>query len=109
MIDDWALSEPLAERFRDGRGFVHRGTETALRRLSLVTPAESATNGATVSLGRPYPGLAMKTTSQRPASGGIVGGLWPEIEFSWMKSNFCRKRFLRVLKTRHSKIGPEPA
>jgi hypothetical protein len=35
-----------------------------------VTPAESATNGATVSLGRPYPGLEMKTNSLPPASGG---------------------------------------
>jgi hypothetical protein len=40
-----------------------------------VTPAESATNGLTVSLGRPYPGFAMKINSQRPASGGIAGDL----------------------------------
>ena len=46
-----------------------------------MTPAESATNGATVSPGRTYPGLAMKTNSQRPASGGVAGNLELAMKF----------------------------
>jgi uncharacterized membrane protein YtjA (UPF0391 family) len=60
-----------------------------------VTPAESATNGATVSLGRPYPGLAMKTDSQRPASRSIAGGLWPEIDFQDEKQLLLETVFSR--------------